>query len=148
MSRNDCNDDDDFFGDSESFSAESLDSATTRKITGKLYNEGYRAGKIEEEERQMQIGFDEGFVHGMRAGKFCGDLYGACRATLDTTCSLDGNLAMSLEFIEYILFEKFPESESIEEEDMEQLQLHVNTISHSLDDAFQTFRMQFAEWVV
>ena len=65
-------DSDDDFGEGDD---RTMDEANMRKIADKLGKDGFRIGKAQEEEKQMQIGFDEGFNQGIKLGKVCGEIY-------------------------------------------------------------------------
>ena len=69
-------DGDDFFGVQDTDGSSIDPSNSTRKLSQKLYNDGYRFGKTSEEERAIQENFDISFRVGMHVGRLCGVLYG------------------------------------------------------------------------
>ena len=71
---------DDFFGggDDDEF-IDSKETATLSKVSKVLENDGYRIGKEIEENKLLQLGFNEGFSVGAKFGKSMGDLYAKCR---------------------------------------------------------------------
>lgn len=110
----DGNEDDDFFGEGSSNNAANTldggasDSATWNKVSRKLTKDGYRIGKVEEDARQMQLGFNTGFADGNSCGKLCGKLY-ACLRYEQSLNSEASNSALMQE-IEKLVFEDIPRS--------------------------------------
>jgi flagellar biosynthesis/type III secretory pathway protein FliH len=107
-------DDDDDFG--EGTDAD-MWAADMRKIGGKLSNDGFRIGKAQEEEKQMQQGFDEGFQKGIVLGRACGRLYGACASKASRKLTATENLAK----LQTLLYETVPEAEMIDATLLEQI---------------------------
>jgi hypothetical protein len=127
-------DSDDFYGSE----GPEKDDATTRKVSSKLYNDGYRIGKAKEEEVQMQSGFDVGFERGMRAGRVCGQLYACCREWLSRRPSDESNLSV-ISRLEEHLFTCISEDASITEENIDDIRLVVLSISAELLPAILIF---------
>lgn len=125
-------DSDDFFGDDTCGN----DEATTRKVTSKLLNDGYRVGKGIEEAAQMQIGFDVGFERGMLTGRLCGQLYASCRKF---SSSVAGEYSSAIKELEDLLFVSIAESGFICDETIMNLRLLVLSISPDLESAFELF---------
>ena len=64
-----------FYGDFEQFDSGSIQGKSEfDKIAENRYNDGYREGKLFQEERKSQQGFDDGFERGMKIGSACGAL--------------------------------------------------------------------------
>lgn len=85
------------------------------KLQRQMHKEGYVSGKTEEEERQMQIGFDDGFKQGILLGRACGAFYGHIRASI---AKMDGDAAArghdgEVESLYKIFFEDIPEQKII-----------------------------------
>lgn len=123
-------DDDDFGEGSDS----DMQNADMRRIADKLGKDGFRIGKAQEEEKQMQIGFDEGFARGIALGKACGRLLGACLSSTNTL-----NQTTVIEQLRTLLFETVPEEEVIEIETMERIEALVTSISLDLVSEFNQF---------
>lgn len=102
--------DDDDFG--EGIDDRYMVEANLRKIADKLGKDGFRIGKSVEEERQMQIGFDEGFSRGTRLGQMCGSLYG--QACVAAEVSKSQERVKLLTELEILLFDTIPENEEID----------------------------------
>jgi hypothetical protein len=134
--------DDDFFGDDSDDKCISSDNATTKKVSSKLYNDGYRIGKSKEEEVQMQLGFDDGFQRGIVTGRACGELYAACRILssklINSGVDINGQ-NKTIEDIEKLLFEGVADNEFVDDETMVSLKLLVMSLSTDLDSAFMVF---------
>ena len=133
--------DDDFFGDDVRDNGGvdiDTDDATSRKVSNKLYNDGYRIGKGKEEEMQMQIGFDVGFERGMMSGRACGCLYAACRLSMSTRGDA-GEVAQTTINLEKLLFESVSDTGHVSSELIESLRALVLSISAELIVDFQRF---------
>ena len=127
--------DDDFFGDEVGDN----DEATSRKVSSKLFNDGYRIGKGKEEELQMQIGFDEGFERGMMLGRVCGKLYAACRLSLLKENITGVELNRSIDDLEALLFERVSNDDCVSIETINSLRSLILSISIDLEPAFAVF---------
>lgn len=127
--------DDDFFGDEVGDN----DEATSRKVSSKLFNDGYRIGKGKEEELQMQIGFDEGFERGMMLGRVCGKLYAACRLSLLKENITGVELNRSIDDLEALLFERVSNDDCVSIETINSLRSLILSISIDLEPAFEVF---------
>jgi hypothetical protein len=134
--------DDDFFGDDSNDKFITSDDATSRKISSKLFNDGYRIGKSKEEEVQMQLGFDAGFQRGIVTGRACGELYAACRIlsskSINSGVDIDGQ-NKTIGDIEKLLFEGVADNEFVDDNTMVSLKLLVMSLSTDLDAAFILF---------
>jgi hypothetical protein len=126
---------DDFFGDDDVEN----DEATTRKVTSKLQNDGYRVGKGIEEAAQMQIGFDVGFEEGMLTGRLCGQLYASCRKISSTVA---GEHASTIKELEELLFVGISESGSISDDMISSIRTLVLSISPELQSALELFERE------
>lgn len=94
-----------------------MQEANMRKMTDKLNKDGFRIGKAQEEEKQMQIGFDEGFDRGLCLGKVCGDIY--AKVVYATQNEGQGN-KLHISKLETLLMDTIPdELEASEEAIME-----------------------------
>lgn len=135
----DC--DDDFFGDG----AGENDEASSRKISSKLFNDGYRIGKGKEEELQMQIGFDKGFKRGMLSGRACGKLYAACRAALskENVARVDYN--RSIADLEALLFDCVSDDDCVSSKTIDTLRSLVLSISPDLESPLALFENEISE---
>ena len=71
---------DDIFG-----SDDEMKTSGTRVVSNALYKAGYRDGKGKEEDRQMQLGFDESFSNSIQIGKICGAAYGLIKSSSQDT---------------------------------------------------------------
>uniref|UniRef100_A0A7S3M619 Essential protein Yae1 N-terminal domain-containing protein n=1 Tax=Spumella elongata TaxID=89044 RepID=A0A7S3M619_9STRA len=80
-----------------------MEAADMRKMADKLGKDGFRIGKAQEEEKQMQIGFDQGFDHGLQLGKVCGAIYAKVICAVDNT-----EMALNLSQLEVILMDTIP----------------------------------------
>ena len=127
--------DDDFFGDEVGDN----DEATSRKVSSKLFNDGYRIGKGKEEELQMQIGFDEGFERGMMLGRVCGKLYAACRLSLLNENITGVEFNRSIDDLEALLFERVSNDDCVSIETINSLRSLILSISIDLEPAFEVF---------
>lgn len=127
--------DDDFFGDEVGDN----DEATSRKVSSKLFNDGYRIGKGKEEELQMQIGFDEGFERGMMLGRVCGKLYAACRLSLLKENITGVEFNRSIDDLEALLFERVSNDDCVSIETINSLRSLILSISIDLEPAFEVF---------
>ena len=127
--------DDDFFGDDN----EGNDVATSRKVSSKLFNDGYRIGKAKEEESQMQIGFDQGFEQGMLRGRACGKLYAACREHLSKQSHDGTDVVETLSSLEALLFDGVSCSGQITQSIIEMLRIETLAISAQLEVDFTAF---------
>ena len=127
--------DDDFFGDEVGDN----DEATSRKVSSKLFNDGYRIGKGKEEELQMQIGFDEGFERGMMLGRVCGKLYAACRLSLLKENITGVEFKRSIDDLEALLFERVSNDDCVSIETINSLRSLILSISIDLEPAFEVF---------
>ena len=126
---------DDFFGDDDVEN----DEATTRKVTSKLQNDGYRVGKGIEEAAQMQIGFDVGFEEGMLTGRLCGQLYASCRKI---SSAVAGEHASTIKELEELLFVGISESGSISDDMISSIRTLVLSISQELQSALELFERE------
>lgn len=61
---------DDIFGSDDEGSLEN-----SKNVQSTMYQAGYRDGIGREQERQMQVGFDDGFTRSIAIGKKCGEFY-------------------------------------------------------------------------
>ena len=127
--------DDDFFGDE----VRDNDDATSRKVSSKLFNDGYRIGKGKEEELQMQIGFDQGFERGMILGRVCGKLYAACRLALLEENITGVEFKRSIDDLEALLFERVSNDDCVSIETINSLRSLILSISIDLEPAFEVF---------
>jgi hypothetical protein len=123
---------DDFFGDDDVEN----DEATTRKVTSKLQNDGYRVGKGIEEAAQMQIGFDVGFEQGMLTGRLCGQLYASCRKF---SSAVTGEHAIEIKELEELLFGSISETGFIDDDAICSIRILVLSISPELQPALELF---------
>lgn len=96
---------DDDFGEGDE---KDMATADMLKLSVKLGKDGFRIGKAQEEEKLMQIGFDEGFTDGIKLGRACGKLYGACAARF--SCNCDQSIAATLSELQVLLYETVPEN--------------------------------------
>ena len=145
-------DDDDFYGDEDRcIGAEQ----TTNHVASKLYKDGYRIGKAKEEEKLMQEGFDIGFHRGVMIGRACGELYGACRVSLQssTTTTTASNTIENttpeeaLKQIERLLFEELPHmDEYIDNTWIEELRNAVLAVAVDLEPKFHLFMEHIEEF--
>jgi hypothetical protein len=126
---------DDFFGDDDVEN----DDATTRKVTSKLLNDGYRVGKGIEEAAQMQIGFDMGFEQGMLTGRLCGQLYASCRKFSSTVA---GEHAIVIKELEELLFVRISETGFIDDATICSIRILVLSISPELQSALELFERE------
>ena len=127
--------DDDFFGDE----VRDNDDATSRKVSSKLFNDGYRIGKGKEEELQMQIGFDQGFERGMILGRVCGKLYAACRLALSEENITGVEFNRSIDDLEALLFERVSNDDCVSTDTVNSLRSLILSISVNLNSAFEVF---------
>ncbi|KAJ1434752.1 hypothetical protein B484DRAFT_429032 [Ochromonadaceae sp. CCMP2298] len=119
---------DDDFGEG---SGDEMDQASYRKLKDKLSKDGFRIGKAKEEEVITQVGFDEGFIDGIRIGKAAGRFYGAAR--------LFASSHGDVQKLEKLLFEDMPESlQPIEFVD--EIEQTVRSISLTLAEDFAIFK--------
>jgi hypothetical protein len=126
---------DDFFGDDDVEN----DEATTRKVTSKLQNDGYRVGKGIEEAAQMQIGFDVGFEQGMLTGRMCGQLYASCRKF---SSAVTGEHAIAIKELEELLFGSISETGFIDDDTICSIRILVLSISPELQPALELFERE------
>jgi hypothetical protein len=126
-------DDDDDFG--EGTDAD-MWAADMRKIGGKLSNDGFRIGKAQEEEKQMQIGFDEGFQKGIVLGRACGKLYGAC-ASKSSKCARS---LESLSKLQTLLYETVPDAETVDATLLQEISVLVLSLETDLTDELDKFK--------
>jgi hypothetical protein len=156
----------DFMGADEEFQNED-DSCN---IVSKLYNDGYRIGKIQEEEKRMQLGFDGGFQRGMEMGRICGIFYGYCRTALALKSKeieekkiikennfisinvINNNYTNIYKRLNEIIFEIIPEScidsqcfSSINQEHFNELKDIITTISPELEKDYEDFLLKIKE---
>lgn len=110
-----------------------MDKADYRKLSTKLGNDGYRIGKSNEEERQMQLGFDKGLSRGIALGKACGYLYGNVR-------SITPRSSISLKPLETILFETLPEDFQHASTYLDEIEQLVASISPNLGEVYNKFK--------
>lgn len=96
-----------------------MQEANTRKMTDKLNKDGFRIGKAQEEEKQMQIGFDEGFDRGLYLGKVCGDIY--AKVVYATQSEGQGN-KLHLSKLETLLMDTIPDELEVSEESIVELE--------------------------
>ena len=100
----DDDDDDDFFGDQDGGDSElTAERKTQKSVSNKLYNDGYRSGKVKEEERLVQMGFDTGLKEGIGVGLVVGSFIAKIRQ-LERSLSSRGSDARSQDglMIEYL----------------------------------------------
>lgn len=126
-------DDDDDFG--EGTDAD-MWAADMRKIEGKLSNDGFRIGKAQEEEKQMQLGFDDGFQNGIVLGRACGRLYGACASKASGKLTSAENLAK----LQTMLYETVPDAETIDAALTGQISALVLSLEADLAEELTEFR--------
>ena len=102
--------DDDFYADDDDIGSRCVGAEKTiNQVASKLYKDGYRIGKAKEEEKLMQEGFDVGFHRGVMIGRACGELYGACRVSLQSSnpsSSTSGITHDAMKEIERLLFDE------------------------------------------
>ena len=96
-----------------------MQEANMRKMTDKLSKDGYRIGKAQEEEKQMQIGFDEGFDRGLRLGKVCGDIYAKVVYVVQSE-GLENKLFLTK--LETLLMDTIPDELEVSEESFVELE--------------------------
>ena len=111
---------------------------STRKIQSKLHSDGYRIEKVIADQVEIQIGFDEGFRHGMEVGRACGAFYAKCRGYRHSP-----HYDEVLPVIEDILLRKLPERQSLETEDLKVLEECAMRLSLSLAVDFEGLRVHF-----
>lgn len=129
-------DDDDDFGESmdDRFMAE----ANLRKVADKLGKDGFRIGKAIEEERQMQIGFDEGFESGIHLGKICGNLYGKACVVVEGSSAPEQRALLTA--LQHLLFEIVPENEEVDSESLLSIESILQQLSPQLMVDFLEFQ--------
>lgn len=68
-------------GDSQSYGNNDVatDHSGLKQIHNQLFNTGFRTSKVQTEEAQMQVGFDQGFQYGMEMGRRFGQIYALFR---------------------------------------------------------------------
>jgi hypothetical protein len=128
------NDDEDF-GDG---TVDEMAEANSRQLALKMANDGFRIEKAKEEERLMQVGFDEGFGLGIALGKACGSLFGKVKVT-HGSCT-DVGKAVALKRLEVLLFNTLPESPENVSSIVNEIEAQVCCISESLAPDVIIFR--------
>lgn len=123
---------DDDFGEGEECD---MSSADLRKASEKLAKDGYRIGKAAEEEKLMQIGFDDGFGRGMALGNACGRLYGVCAAYF--TDSVED--VERLHCLQHLLYEVIPEGGKLEDHQIAEIRRLIGPMSSRLDSHLREF---------
>ena len=98
----DGGEDDDFFGDQGEGNELSADKKTQNSVANKLYNDGYRNGKVQEEERLFQQGFDTGLKEGIRVGLLVGSSVAKIRHVLKSSSLSDSKLPPDDPLMEYM----------------------------------------------
>jgi hypothetical protein len=134
--------------DDEDFSEDecAMNNADFQKMSNKLGNDGYRIGKGQEEERQMQLGFDKGFSQGIVLGKLCGVLLGTVRSKLVEIEKVDGVLDEKQQLVSRltsILFEDIPESKKDIDAIFNEIFVVVTAISIDLQVTYEDFKTDF-----
>ena len=102
--------DDEFFGDQVATVSNEL--STLNKVNKKLYNDGYRIGKVQQEEKEVQDSFDRGFVHGLYFGKVCGSFTVKLQLVLKTS----GAQKSTIDIVTEQIAIKFPRSHSVDKD--------------------------------
>lgn len=114
----------------ESFgSNDEFGEATMRKISDKLYKDGFRVGKAAEDEVVTQLGFDSGFEYGMRLGKACGNLYGSVRMYMTHVQATDEKRMRAFHRLENILLHELAESDHEPNHYTKELERLLNVLS-------------------
>ena len=143
--------------DGEDWNLDEEDTASSpcsHRVVSKLQNDGYRIGKAQGDELEMQRGFDVGFSEGMVLGKLCGRLYGHfCNAlmlkkemgelkkgeTETTTVELKCK-------IERIIFQVIPEfTELTAENTVDELREIAAELSPNMAAIFATFELEIGQ---
>ena len=114
-------DDDSDFGEGDD---RGMEAADMRKMADKLGKDGFRIGKAQEEEKQMQIGFDQGFDRGLQLGKVCGSIYAKAISAVQRGSVDNTEMALNSSQLEVILMDTIPDDLEVCERsirDLEQL---------------------------
>ena len=114
-------DDDSDFGEGDD---RGMEAADMRKMADKLGKDGFRIGKAQEEEKQMQIGFDQGFDRGLQLGKVCGSIYAKGISAVQRGSVDNTEMALNSSQLEVILMDTIPDDLEVCERsirDLEQL---------------------------
>lgn len=144
--------DGDFYADDDDIGSRCVGAEqTTNQVSSKLYKDGYRIGKAKEEEKLMQEGFDVGFHRGVMIGRACGELYGACRVSAQTSnssSSSTSNTALdAMKEIERLLFDDLAHMDGdIAHTWIDELRNAVLTIAVDLEPKFHLFMEHIEEF--
>jgi hypothetical protein len=134
-------DDEDFFEDECA-----MKTADFQKMSTKLGNDGYRIGKGQEEEKQMQLGFNKGFSQGIVLGRLCGALLGTVRSKLAEIEKIDGVSVQKQQLVSHltsILFEDIPESKRDIQIILDDIFSVISVISTDLQVTYENFKTNF-----
>lgn len=111
-----------------------MDEANMRRMTDKLGKDGFRIGKAQEEEKQMQKGFDEGFDRGLYLGKVCGEIY----AKVVYVAQSEGQVnKLHLSKLETLLMDTIPDELEVSEETIIELEVLLRNFSCDTTDQIQ-----------
>ena len=100
-----------------------MDAADMRKMADKLGKDGFRIGKAQEEEKQMQIGFDQGFDRGLQLGKVSGSIYAKVICAVQRGPVSKTDAASNLSKLESILMDTIPDDLEVCQSSIEDLEL-------------------------
>lgn len=122
-----------------------MNTKTLEKISNKLQKEGYIKGKADEESREMQIGFNSGFHHGLAIGQICGEVYFAKRIHKQLLKSNDVNDINEIQNfairnstdLNELLFKSIPESYGSEKSVIQQLVTEICNINN-LNETYES----------
>jgi hypothetical protein len=144
---------DDDFGEG---SGDEMEQANYRKMNDKISKDGFRIGKAKEEEVITQVGFDEGFMDGIRIGKAAGQLYAAVRLFASSSNpefegiegikgiegieGIGSGVDANARKLEKVLFESMPESTMQPVTFLTQIEQTVEAISPTLLVDFEAFK--------
>lgn len=98
-----------------------MEAADMRKMAEKLGKDGFRIGKAQEEEKQMQIGFDQGFDRGLQLGKVSGAIYAKVMRAVQEGSS--DSTAANLSKLENLLMDTIPDDLEVSESSIGDLEL-------------------------
>ena len=99
----------------------------------------------------MQEGFDIGFHRGVMIGRACGELYGTCRMSLQSSYPASSTISSTpdeaLKEVERLLFEELPHMDGdIETTWIDELRHAVLAIAVDLEPKFHRFMQQIEEF--
>ena len=100
-----------------------MEAADMRKMADKLGKDGFRIGKAQEEEKQMQIGFDQGFNRGLQLGKVCGAIYAKAICAVQQRSVGNTDVASNLSKLEVLLMDTIPDDLEVDQSSIENLEL-------------------------